>query len=219
MFAVWLGAVTSASPATAAAINLAAFGPAAFSDSFASLPLGPVAAPLVRSGRTYTTNAGAFKLQQLSGPETRSLYAEPPVGSSGEWYIDVALAAPAFRAGLSIGATQTYIGTVTFFDAAANVLGLVNTPFTPGGDLQFVGWQTTGAPIARMRAEAKPFTRARITNVISEIPEPRALTVALAAAVAWPASRRLAARPPRRTQPSPAASRSPAREPASPPLH
>jgi hypothetical protein len=194
MLAVCLGAVAPASSAVAAAINLAAFGPAAFSDNFASLPVGPVAAPLVRSGRTYTTNAPGFKLQQLGGPATRSLYAEPPVGTSGDWYIDVALAVPAFRAGLSIGAPQTYSGTVTFFDAAGSMLGLVATPFTPGGDLQFVGWQTTGAPIARIRALAKPLTQTRIANVITEIPEPSGLTVALAAAVAWPVSRRRATR-------------------------
>jgi len=194
VLAAWLGAAASASPATAAAINLADFGPSAFSDNFASLPIGAVATPLVRFGRTYSTNAAGFELQMLGGPATRSLYVAPAIGATGDWHIDVALAVPAFRAGLSIGATATYSGTVTFFDAAGSMLGLVATPFTPGGDLQFVGWQTTSAPISRIRALAKPFTRTRITNVITEVPEPRALTVAFAAAVAWPACLRLAAR-------------------------
>lgn len=165
--------------AFAAAINRAAFGPTAVVDNFATLAFGAAATPLVRNGRTYTTSATRFDVQPISSTASRSLNTFSTMG--GNWYIDVALSTPTLKAGLLIGAGATYQGTVTFFDAASNTLGTVSIPFTPGGDLRFAGWQTTGAPITRMRAAATPFTSTRITEVITQVPEPTTLALGVAA--------------------------------------
>jgi hypothetical protein len=139
--------------ARAAGIGPGRFAPGATVQRFDGRS-GPLPAPLVQDGATYTTSSGelyfGFSLTDPTPPDDAVDQFNLFETASDGW-IDVVFDQPAARAG---GWVLGSSGRVEFYDASDALLGAVDAPVPPGDDwylASFAGWEADALPIRRVR--------------------------------------------------------------------